>query len=417
MGVGQRLVEVIKAVAGYEKTWTAVSFEEYGSLYYAQDVQDEQDVGRQERRSVTYVKDGVEVQDDRFAMGPVVHRQSLDHGRGAVDFDRGPCEWNVLCATKRLTSSGSTVEEYCLAIGRREMACVEAIDPLPRPPATMVGRYIPTRARKLAALKLYMKLVPYLLPTDPTITTGHLWHNDLHGENIFVDATDHGKITGIIDWQSASIAPLFDHTHPPSFLDYEGPELDGIEQPAEPDLAGLAPEARAFASALYWEMVLACAHRNLVHYRNARLERAYVFSSTLAYTLLITARNLLLDGEAIYQQRVVEDLAADWDSLPAVQASGLPRLPYPFTFSADEMQDIRSASRAMGEGILCMNEIKAEMGRLFPLHGGVSHEEYAEVTTMLAAYEERVLGGFARNQEERGAVRQWWPWRDGVLNV
>lgn len=36
-----------------------------------------------------------------------------------------------------------------------------------------------------------------------------LLHPDFHTRNIFVDAEDHTKITGIIDWQSAAIEPAF----------------------------------------------------------------------------------------------------------------------------------------------------------------------------------------------------------------
>ncbi|CAK1366672.1 hypothetical protein CB0940_10065 [Cercospora beticola] len=38
---------------------------------------------------------------------------------------------------------------------------------------------------------------------------GTLFHPDLHTRNIFVDPTDHTKVTSIIDWQSAAIEPAF----------------------------------------------------------------------------------------------------------------------------------------------------------------------------------------------------------------
>jgi hypothetical protein len=36
-----------------------------------------------------------------------------------------------------------------------------------------------------------------------------LFHPDLHTRNIFVDETDFTKVTGIIDWQSATVSPAF----------------------------------------------------------------------------------------------------------------------------------------------------------------------------------------------------------------
>jgi aminoglycoside phosphotransferase (APT) family kinase protein len=38
-----------------------------------------------------------------------------------------------------------------------------------------------------------------------------LFHPDLHTRNILVDETDYTKVTGIIDWQSATVSPAFVH--------------------------------------------------------------------------------------------------------------------------------------------------------------------------------------------------------------
>ena len=34
----QDRLEVVKAIAGYQKSWASVSFEQFGSLYFAEDV-------------------------------------------------------------------------------------------------------------------------------------------------------------------------------------------------------------------------------------------------------------------------------------------------------------------------------------------------------------------------------------------
>jgi hypothetical protein len=131
---------------------------------------------------------------------------------------------------------GDDSSQYRHAVGFREITSVQRIAELPRSPLNLYvpGTYCPTRAKKEAALDSFLKLVKYLLPTDPSITASFLWHSDLHTENIFVDSEQPTKVVGIIDWQSTEILPLFDHARQPYFLDYDGPTVEGLETLAFP---------------------------------------------------------------------------------------------------------------------------------------------------------------------------------------
>jgi len=69
-----------------------------------------------------------------------------------------------------------------------------------------------------------------------------LLHPDLHMRNIFVDETDASRITGIIDWQSASIVPAFMYDDIPDFAATHYPSADNTElavQVSEPNKAEL----------------------------------------------------------------------------------------------------------------------------------------------------------------------------------
>jgi len=82
--------EIIKTLALYQKSWMSTTLKQYGSLYYAQDIPRKPD-----QPEFSYItKDGSEIEDQRFTIGPTVHRQSIDFGRANVDFDRGrgPCK-------------------------------------------------------------------------------------------------------------------------------------------------------------------------------------------------------------------------------------------------------------------------------------------------------------------------------------
>ncbi len=68
-------------------------------------------------------------------------------------------------------------------------------------------------------------LAPYIVP-PAELCSSVLWHIDLHGANIFLDPTDRPKITSIIDWQSASVLPLYVQATLAKFAQYTGD--DGI---------------------------------------------------------------------------------------------------------------------------------------------------------------------------------------------
>jgi hypothetical protein len=78
---------VIKAIAGFQKSWTSVSFTKFGSLYFADDLEE------MTRDEATYVNaNGNEIVDKNFAVGPSTGRESVDDGRATIEFDRGPCK-------------------------------------------------------------------------------------------------------------------------------------------------------------------------------------------------------------------------------------------------------------------------------------------------------------------------------------
>ena len=78
---------VVKAIARYQKAWMSVSFLKYGSLYYAQDLDE-----RTQQSPLFVDQHNVEVSNSRYAVGPSTGRGFVDEGKVDVDFDRGPCE-------------------------------------------------------------------------------------------------------------------------------------------------------------------------------------------------------------------------------------------------------------------------------------------------------------------------------------
>lgn len=86
MGIEDRLT-IAKAIARYQKAWMSVSFNQFGSLYYPEDLD-----GSTQSLSYTNHHD-ITVTDPRFAVGPSTARGFSDDGRSNVEFDRGPCKF------------------------------------------------------------------------------------------------------------------------------------------------------------------------------------------------------------------------------------------------------------------------------------------------------------------------------------
>ncbi|EEH07563.1 phosphotransferase enzyme family protein [Histoplasma capsulatum G186AR] len=389
MEIGDRL-EVVKTIARYQEEWMSISFDHFGGLYFTQDLDGIR------HQNMSYEKGGVTLLDERFAIGPSTGRERVDHGRSTVQFDRGP--W-------------STVVEYLTAIGRQEITCVKALPNLPKSPIALYGpgTYRPTRARKLKALELYLTMIKYLCPVDRSITSSCLWHDDLHGENIFVDPKSPTEIVGIIDWQSTELAPLFHHARQPHLLDYDGPQLHGLERPKLPeDLLKLNIEAQKEAKALYNKQALSSLYRTFVYKRNPRLHRVLEYRESPNFDLLLLARNLLIDGEAIYLARIVE-LEGTWADPPGVVTSERKDCPYPFYFSDEEKAEIKRDMNGSLLGMQAMQCIKDSLGDLFPEQGIVRPEQYEEAKDALCQAKEFIIREFARNKNEEKAWEEEWP--------
>ena len=125
--------------------------------------------------------------------------------------------------------------------------------------------YRPDAEKKLPALAWYRRIIEAIIPKNTALTTPCLWHNDLHDDNIFVDPQNPEKITGIIDWQSCHVPPLFNQNPDPAFLDWNGLEPETLELAPRPKLSGLPTEERSSALHEYTTQNMLIGWRKLMH--------------------------------------------------------------------------------------------------------------------------------------------------------
>ncbi|OGM49762.1 hypothetical protein ABOM_001798 [Aspergillus bombycis] len=388
-------MKVLKKVTSYQETWARTCFSQYGSLYYKQDL-------ASSAPCVKYTDhNGGTVVDNRFAIGPSVSRQNNDDGRIDMDVDRGP--WN-------------TAEDYERATGFRELHGIRNVSRLPGSPIAIYysGTYQPSRDKKTLAVESYLKLLKFLLP-EKSLQTSHIWHNDLHTENILVNPMDPSEIYGIIDWQSTELAPLYDHTLEPYILDYDGPPLDGLmERPKLADIRALfhdepEPIANRKANALFIDMSLVSLYRHLIRQKIPQLFKALEFRETMCFQLLLFARNLLVDGEATYLALLADQQRENWRDIPIIHHG---HEPSPICFSADMLQRIDIDHTDTNSAVALMREAHEMIGnRFFCASGLVSHEEFREAQQIIPRAKAEFIHKHARNAEEALELEHAWPFQ------
>ncbi|KAL4886042.1 hypothetical protein BJY04DRAFT_213581 [Aspergillus karnatakaensis] len=368
-------VELAKTISRFQKAWMSTQFEQYGSLYYEADVASSCGIHEY----------------PQFAIGPSVARDWQEDGRLALQFDRGP--WN-------------TAEKYALAVGHREIACVEQIPQLPPTLLTLYepGRYQRSRHTKIAALQNYLRLAKYLLPPGRAITLPTLFPANLKAENIFVNKNNPTEVTCILGWQSSAVLPLFEQACQPPFLDLGDPHFN-LPKSLLRDLSGLSQDELDDIENLTTGSILPY-YRTHIERTNRPLFDAMRFRKSTSFDMLYAAQNLLVDGEASYQFQCL-DLESRWSDLPGVQAAGNP--PFPLKFSADEIATIKMDAADAMRGTELMEGLKEHMGTRWPEGGFVEAEDYENVKAALAAEKHVLISKLAKSRQEKIEWDKAWP--------
>lgn len=111
-----------------------------------------------------------------------------------------------------------------------------------------------------------LEVAPYLVPDQTISATFSLGHPNLTDTNILVRPEDEPKVTSIVDWQAALVAPLVMTAILPDFAQYVGfipTDEANANKPEEPDWKRMHPQSqrryrdeyrRAFAEHAYKAM-------------------------------------------------------------------------------------------------------------------------------------------------------------------
>ncbi|KAJ6189838.1 phosphotransferase enzyme family protein [Penicillium mononematosum] len=324
----QKRLKVILAMTSLQKEWLSVSFSHYESLYYAGDVQSP--AGNH------YVK-----------RAPLSKIQSSPLARLLVGIGlmRADQFWTL------------KEDHYMQAVGAREIKAIQSLKP-PKQIALFCGPklYQPDAEKKLTVLAWYQKIVDALIPKDTSVTNPRLWHDDLHGDNIFADTI----------W--------------------------------------LSTEERSAATRAHIVQNVFIGWRQLMHAKNLDLYRVVEFRKTPAYGLLFLAHRMFEYGEAHFLSLLV-DLKDRWADLPGVTSD----TPFPFDFSEEDFERIKLDSDDAVAGTELVAEIKEKIGDLWPDKGFIEYERYDDCKAVLDELKGQILDQLAETDEEKAEYQRHWP--------
>ncbi|TKA58969.1 hypothetical protein B0A49_11243 [Cryomyces minteri] len=181
------------------------------------------------------------------AYGSLYLRQSISEEMQRIDLSSnldpsglycvGPsCDrlWSDIPASEPVLNTGpwAALADFGVEQARREIWRIrhtEIKDARPIPRGTQQDQiYLLEATVKVMRI---LEMHPQLLRSSTPI----LWHIDLHMGNVFVSQDDPTEVTGIIDWQSTSISPMFLQVRWPVFLEPPENYMRGLHEPALPD--------------------------------------------------------------------------------------------------------------------------------------------------------------------------------------
>ncbi|TAQ84138.1 hypothetical protein B7494_g7538 [Chlorociboria aeruginascens] len=193
---------VVKKIVDIEKLLFGIHFPANGSLFFKEFL--DPDV-----KSVDMPKDNSLKDIDRFCIGPSTEYLWWYQKRNELAANRGP--WK-------------NSEEVLKAVGEREILWLQRFGEkrYPREPfyREFYGYQKVDPQEQIRYLLDYLKVAPYLVPKPEQLNVSTIRHPDLSPSNIFI--SDSGDIIGIIDWQNATILPIFLQAKIPKYFQNYG---------------------------------------------------------------------------------------------------------------------------------------------------------------------------------------------------
>lgn len=210
------------------------------------------------------------------------------------------------------------------------------------------------------------------------------------------------KIVGLIDWQHASILPMFLNSGIPQPLqNYNDPVSQSMIPPSLPEnFDELEGGERTSAEVVYRD--------RLTHYhyvKNMESSHFAAFADPMWPTRgrLFQHSGGMWEGETFELKLALIEATENWDALTG---GGVP---CPIKFDAEEVREAKRMGKTQSEADGLVTGLHDSIG--LGEDGWISNEDYENVVALLQGFKEQALAG-AASQEEREQILNHWPWDD-----
>ncbi|KAI0789921.1 kinase-like domain-containing protein [Abortiporus biennis] len=379
MDLGEKeIASVVHQLVQFESQMMSIPFPAGGSLYHPNDLEK---VGG---------KMGIPLSDKQFCVGPDVRLHMWYGRRSQLDVDRGPYK---------------NAEAVLEAAARKELAYLEKfgrpLQPFQRERRESYEYKEQSPLDHIENLKRYLLIAPYLIPKNSAFQKFCIRHPDLQPSNVIVSSdSDQLKIVGLLDWQHASILPMFLVANIPGRLqNYDDPVSQALIPPSLPaNMDELDQPEQANAIGLY--------HHRLVHFHYAM--------NTEKFNKL--HHDTLSDPASMFIHRLFDQAGTPWEGeTHALKATLIeaterwPRLtggdvPCPIAF---EPEDIRKTKELSERLQLADENFEGCRGMIgFETETWVPNEDYRMAASLAELLKLKVLIGIPK--ELRPKVEANW---------
>jgi hypothetical protein len=259
------------------------------------------------------------------------------------------------------------------------------------------------------ALEKYLQLANCLgYPQESNLNRPVLRHLDLQPNNILL--SDSLDVTGIVDWQHATIMPLcLAASMPKYFQNYGDQESDRMAEPG-PDLPadfeGLSPAEQASVQAQHLKRHNHFLYAALTLRHNPEHYDAIFNDGVIRHQRLYVHAGTPWEGDSITLEAELIGAIAHWQE---VLRFGCRRCDVPpIQYSKESAASIMQLYREQQEMDVVMHDLREMLD--VDVYGWVPNEAYAETRELARTIKEQIVDGAEADEKER--IRDNFPFDD-----
>lgn len=256
----------------------------------------------------------------------------------------------------------------------------------------------------ISLLSKYLATVRYLIPKETESNVNVLWHPDLHLDNVFVDPETR-KITCIVDWQGACVAPLFYQSCVPRMVRHDGPVPQDWAVPSRPpDFDTLSDEGKARVDENIESQILHKYYEAMVSKRSPRHWSVLQTDRELQRKPTWLVTGVWENRDLFFLRQSLIEIVAQWDTIRPDEGTECP-----LHFTEEELA-LHSKEEENMDGVGQMLKLFRDQG-ILPVDGMVSPEDYDSARVNCEKFKAIFLN-LAKDEEERELFSKLWPYQD-----